>query len=67
MSKKRLKHLKHSVAAATTYLVGNCGSAGLPFLPMGEVDGGRKRRPPLPPLSATVRWMGTWRGMGGSA
>jgi hypothetical protein len=36
--------LKHSVVATMAYLVGNCGGAGLPFLPTTRGGWGRRRR-----------------------
>jgi hypothetical protein len=41
----------------TTYLVGNCGGAGVPFLPTSRGGWEHRRRPPLVPLSRQARWM----------
>ena len=71
---KELKHLKYGPATclkkrsetfetqhrrtAMIYLVGNCGGAGLPFVPTARGGWGRRRMPPLLPLPRRARWIG---------
>ena len=42
-----------------TYLVGNCGGVGLPFLLRARGGWGPRRRPPRLPLPRRARWIRT--------